>query len=1073
MKRNTTQSFLRNRRSGLLSKIFLIGVFLLIQFAGYAQQTKTITGNIKGTDNAPIPGVTVIIKGTTNGTVTDIDGNYTLSNVPGNATIAFSFVGLKTQEIVVGDQTSINLTMETDAIGLDEVVAIGYGTAKKQDLTGAVSSVNAEQMLKYQPANVQDMLRSAVPGLQVGYSTNARNTPDFQIRANNTIKADVDDDVNEEAEANKPLIVLDGVIFNGDIAAINVNDIASVDVLKDASAAAIYGSRASNGVIVFTTKTGTTSEPTITASAKLGIVTRGKHLDSHKAGDDVMNWLTDVFESINSLNTEAWSKFEKYEDVPSQYQSEWLTANGIPGSTDPTEITTAWLNTLGFEGNEKENYLLGRTFDWNDFLYNKVGIRQDYDLSVTGRNNYVSYYWSLGYTDNQSVTMGESFTQITSRLNLDVKATSFLNVGLKGNFSYQDEGDEPIDASVQSSSPYDAPWYNTVYNDNIPTIGKLPNKYPREYLKTAGAGSNRGNPYLDPAYTTRLYNRYRLFTTLYAKLTLPLGIQLTSNYSPRFDFRKRLLYEDSANPVWNNGGYVRRRHNQSFEYQWDNILNWSKEFGEHRFDVTGLVNKEKTQSWETDSRASNFSPTEALGFHATAFGLIPVANSSDEVVTRDALMGRINYSYSNRYNLSASWRRDGYSRFGLNKKHASFPSISAGWTLTNEGFMANRPGWLTFLKLRGSWGVNGNSSGIGSYAAYATLSQNKYLNYDGGYFIAPYLYINRMANPNLAWERNQAYNLGIDYGLWDGRVRGSIDAYTSKTNDLLLDKKLPILTGFTQITTNVGSLQNGGVDLAINTINIENSDFRWTSNFNLSYSTNKIVSLTGEKIATVDENGNTVLKEPDDTSNGWFIGKNKDIIWDYELDGIYQIGEESEAAQYGLYPGDFKYVDQDGNGTINADDKVFQGLTSPPWYMTLTNNFEYKNFDLGVILLSKLGYYGGTTQPFNNSQSYIKNHNWWDLPYWTPNNPINTAARINSINLSTARVWQSRSYLRIQNISLGYTIPSDVLEPLRIKSARIAFSADNPVVFTKWLEGDPESSTDMPSTYSFSVNISL
>ncbi|MCG6190323.1 SusC/RagA family TonB-linked outer membrane protein [Maribellus maritimus] len=1072
MKRNTTQSSLCVIRFGLLSKIFLIGVFLFIQFAGYAQQTTTISGTVTGENGAPVPGVTVVEKGTTNGTVTDIDGNYTISNVPSGATIAFSFVGMKTQEFEVTDQSTIDVTMETDAIGLEEVVAIGYGTAKKQDLTGAVSSVNAEQMIKYQPANVQELIRSAVPGLKVGYSTSAKNTPDFEIRANNTIKADVDDDIDEEAEANKPLIVLDGVIFNGDITAINVNDIATVDILKDASAAAIYGSRASNGVIVFTTKTGSTGQPTITASAKLGIVTRGKHLNWHEAGDEVMTWLTDMNESINSLSQNPWSKFDKYENVPSEYQSDWLDANGISGETDPTVITTAWLNAFGFETNEKENYLLGRTFDWNDFLYH-TGIRQDYDLSVNGRNNYVSYYWSLGYTNSQSVVMAESFSQITSRLNLDVKATSFLNLGIKANFAYQDEGDEPIDADVRSASPYDAPWQNVVYNDNIPTIGDLPNKYPREYLKTAGAGSNRGNPYLDPAYTTRKYDRYRIFTTLYAKLTLPFGIQLTSNFSPRFDFQKRLRYEDSANPVWNNGGYVQRRHNQSYEYQLDNILNWSKEFGQHRLDVTGLVNTEKSQSWYTESAATNFSPTEALGFHAIAFGLIPTADSDDEVITRDALMGRVNYSYGNRYNLSASIRRDGYSRFGLNKKHATFPSISAGWTLTNEGFMAGRPGWLTFLKLRGSWGVNGNSSGLSKYAAYATLSDNKYLNYNGGYFIAPYLYINRMANPNLAWEKNQAYNIGLDYGLWEGRLRGSIDVYTSKTTELLLDKKLPILTGFQQITTNVGSLKNGGVDLSVNTINIESNDFRWTTNYNLSYSTNKIVSLTGEKVATVDENGNTVMKEPDDISNGWFIGENKDIIWDYEMDGVYQIGEETEAAKYGLFPGDFKYVDQDDNGVINAKDRVFQGLTSAPWYMTLTNNFEYKNFDLGVILLSKLGYYGGTSQPFNNSQSYIKNHNWWNLPYWTPDNPINTAARINSINLASAQIWQSRSYLRIQNISLGYTIPSDLLEPLKLKSARIAFTADNPAVFTKWLEGDPESTTDMPSTYSFSVNISL
>ena len=1064
---------MRRELTMLFAKVSLIGILLLFQIGVMAQE-RSISGNVTGEDGAAIPGVTVLVKGTTNGTVTNVDGNYTLSKVPDNATLVFSFVGLKTQEIPVGNQSTINVTMTVDAIGLDEVVAIGYGTAKKSDLTGAVASVNAEEMIKYQPANVQDMLRSSVPGLKVGYSTSAKNSPDYEIRANNTIKArDSDGTDAPEREANRPLIVLDGVIFNGDIAAINVNDIESVDVLKDASAASIYGSRASNGVIVFTTKKGATGEPVISATVKLGVVGRGKHLEAFKAGNEVMTWLTDMNESINSLTQNPWSKYDKYENVPSQYQADWLQANGIPGETDPTTITTAWLNAFGFETNEKENYLLGRTFNWDNLMFH-TGTRQNYDVSVSGRNDYVSYYWSMGYEDNQSVQVGESFSQITSRLNLDVKATSFLNVGLNANFAYQDEGDTPIgNGGYYTASPYDSPWQNVVYNENIPTIGKLPNRYPREYLKTAGAGSNRGNPFLDPAYTTRLYNRYRLFPTVYAKLTLPLGITLTSRYTTRFDFYKRLLYEDSANPVWNNNGYAQRRHNQTAEFQLDNILNWSKQFGEHRFEVTGLVNEEKRNSWYTNAEASQMSPTEALGYHALGLGLVPKASSTDETITRDALMGRINYSYGNRYNLSASWRRDGYSRFGANKKHASFPSVSAGWTLTNEAFMADRPGWLTFLKLRGSWGVNGNSSGIGSYAAYARLSTNKYLNYDGGYFVAPYLYINRMANPNLAWERNQAYNLGIDYGLWDGKIRGSIDIYKSKTTDMLLDKKLPVLTGFEQITTNVGSLQNGGIDLAVNTINIENSDFRWTSNFNLSYSTNKIVSLTGEKVATVDNLGNTVLKEPDDISNGWFIGKNKDVIWDYRLDGIYQIGEEAEASKYGLYPGDFKYVDVNNDGVINSKDKEFQGVTSPPWYMTLTNDFEYKGFDLGVILLAKLGYYGGTTWPFNNRQEYIKNHNWYNLPYWTPNNPINTAARINSINLGSAQVWQSKSYLRIQNISLGYTIPADVLETIKVKSARLAVTVENAAVFTKWIEGDPESTKEMPRIVSFSVNFSL
>ena len=562
---------------------------------------------------------------------------------------------------------------------------------------------------------------------------------------------------------------------------------------------------------------------------------------------------------------------------------------------------------------------------------------------------------------------------------------------------------------------------------------------------------------------------------MYAKLSLPYGFTFTSNMTTRLDFRKHFEYQDSANPEWAHGGWVQRRHNEGLEWQSDNILNWNKEFGEHRFDVTGLLNAEKNQMWYTLAQGSSFSPTEALGYHAIQFALTPQVDSNDEIINRNALMGRINYAYSNRYNLSASIRRDGYSRFGTDKVFAVFPSVSAAWSITNEGFMQDRPGWLSFLKVRASWGVNGNSSGLGSYAAYATLSDNKYLNYDGGYFVAPYLYINRMANPELAWEKNQAFNFGLDYGLWDGRVRGALDIYTSRTTDLLLDKKLPIVTGFTSITTNVGELKNMGIDLSINTINIQTSDLVWSSQLNLSYNTNEIVSLTGELVEVVDDNGNVTMKEPDDLDNGWFIGENKDVIWDFEYDGVYQVGDEAEAAEFGLYPGDFRIVDQNDDGVINTDDRVFQGLSKNPWYITFRNDLEWKGFDFGLILLGKLGYKGGSTYPFNNRQEYIKNHNWFDLPYWTPQNARNDAARINSINLGGIGnpIWTPRSYVRIQNLALGYNIPSDLLETIKVSRARVAFNIDNVAVFTKWIEGDPESQQEMPRTYSFSVDFSF
>lgn len=1055
MKKKTTRSSLLQELTMFLAKSFLVGIFLFSQLGVMAQQ-KAVTGTVVGSDGAPIPGVTVIVKGTTNGAITDIDGKYSIADMPDGATLQFSFVGMKTQEITVGNQSAINITMANDAIGLEEVVAIGYGTSRKQDLTGAIVNVKAEELIKYQPANVQELLRSAVPGLKVGYSTNAKNTPEFAIRGDNTIKSS---NAAEQA-ANRPLIVLDGVIFNGDLAEINVNDIESVDVLKDASSASIYGSRASNGVIVFTTKKGALGKPIVRASAKLGIVTGAKRLNSFKAGDEVMGWLTDMNESINSLTMDPWSKYDKYENVPSQYQADWLAANGIPGETDPTKITGAWLDAFGFEQNEKENYLAGNGYDWQDWLF-QTGLRQDYDVSVSGRTDKVSYYWSIGYINSESVKVNDKFTTLTSRLNLDVKVTDFLNMGINANFAYQDEGDQPINNwGYYTASPYDMPWEN----------GK---PHTREYLKTAGAGSNRSNPFLNPAYTTRKYDRYKLFPTMYAKLKLPFGITFTSRLTTRLDFRKRFYYEDSANPWWGHGGYVTRRHNQTFEWQSDNIINWNKEFGEHRFDFTGLINAERNQNWFTQAGGSNFSPTEALGYHALAFALVPMVNSYDEDVTRNALMGRINYAYGNRYNLSVSFRRDGYSRFGAENVYATFPSVSAAWTISNESFMEGGQDWLTFLKLRASWGVNGNSSGIGSYAAYATLSDNKYLNYDNGYFVAPYLYINRMANPGLSWEKNHAINIALDYGLWDGRLRGSFDVYSSTTTDLLLNKKLPIVTGFNDITTNVGNLKNVGFDLSINTINLENKDLNWTSSLNISYNKNKIVSLTGEMVELTDENGNTYMGEQDDIDNGWFIGESKDVIWDFESNGVYRVEDAAEAAKFNLYPGDFRVVDQNNDGVLNSKDKVFQGLKQNPWYITFRNDFEYKGFDIGLVFLAKMGYKGGTRWPFNNRQEYIKNHNWYNIPYWTPSNQIDNAARINSINVGNMTIWKSRSYLRFQNLSLGYTIPAYLLETIKVTRARVAFNIDNVGVLTKWNEGDPESRSEMPRTYSFSVDFSF
>jgi hypothetical protein len=335
------------------------------------------------------------------------------------------------------------------------------------------------------------------------------------------------------------------------------------------------------------------------------------------------------------------------------------------------------------------------------------------------------------------------------------------------------------------------------------------------------------------------------------------------------------------------------------------------------------------------------------------------------------------------------------------------------------------------------------------------------------------VYINRIANPFLAWEKTEALNFAIDFGLFSDRLSGSLDVYTSTTEDLLLDQKLPNLTGFGSIKTNVGNLKNHGFDLGLNSINISNDQLIWTSTLNVTFRQNEITTLGNEPVPTIDSEGNEVLAEPDDLNNGWFIGENKDIIWQLESDGVYQVGDEAEAAQFGLFPGDFRVVDQNGDGVINVDDRTFQGYRKNPWYITFRNDLEWKGFDLGLVFLAKLGWNGETRQPFNWDQQYIKNHNWFDIPYWTPGNARNDAARVNSIRLLDHEAVLSKDYVRLQNVSLGYSLPPAVLEKMNFDRVRFAVNIENAAVFTSWIYGDPESEREMPRIYSFSLDFTF
>lgn len=1017
---------------------------------------QTVTGKVTGDDGEGIPGVNVVVKGTTIGVITDFNGDYTLNVPAGESTLVFSSVGYQTVEENIGNRSSIDVALAQDVTALEEVVVIGYGTQQKKDLTGAIVNVQAEKVEKYKPTSVSEILRTTVPGLQVGYATNARNVPDFEVRGDASIKANDDD----ERDANRPLIVLDGVIFRGDLAEINPNTISSIDVLKDASSAAIYGSQATNGVVIISTKKGSYGKPQITFSSRVGVVTGARRIETYK-GEEVFTFLTDVNETLTSTSADPWSRFDDYFTIPSEFQDDWLTANGIPGETNPDVINLTRFQNFGFEASEIENYQAGRVYDWQDFLF-QTGVRQDYDLGISGRNERISYYYSVGYSHRESVQMWETFETITSRLNLDVNLAEFLNVGANIGVTYQDEGRQPVsNGGYATKSPYDQPWEN-----GMPQT--------RENLKAQAAGSNQSNPYQDPSWNTREYTRFMVNPTMFAKFTLPFGFSIRGDYTPRFDTRKRFDFDENGNPQ-RALDHAQRRINDSFLWQTNTILSWDNVFGDHRFNVTAGYNAERNSYWETVARASDFSPTAALGYNALHLGQNQFSGTlengdpaQDEVWSRTGAFGRINYSFSNRYNFSASIRRDGFSRFGADNLYGNFPSVSAAWTVTNESFMP-ATNLLSYLKVRLSWGVNGNSSGLESYNAYAQLNSGFVLNYDGGYVAAPFTSLTRFALPGLSWERTSSVNVGLDFGLFSDRISGTLDMYKSETTDLILDQTLPVNTGFEGSKNNIGSLENTGFDLGLNTINVTSPNLVWTSAFNVTYAVNKIVTFGNEPIEQPDGS----FREPDDLNNGWFIGENKDIIWDFETDGVYKIGEEAEAAVYGLAPGDFRHVDQNGDGVINVEDKVFLGLTQNPWYITLRNDVEWKGFDLGVVFLSKLGWKGQTIQPFNWEQGLIKNRNWRKLPYWTPNNQIEDAARINSIRLGGIQAALNKNYVRLQNLSLGYSLPAALLENIKFSRVRLAVNVENAAVWTPWIYGDPESEREMPRTYSFSLDFTF
>ena len=744
-----------------MRKLLLI-LILLIGFLGNSLAQKIVTGKVTDENQAPLAGVSVQVKGTTIGTLTDTEGVFRLS-IPDNAKrLVFSFIGMKAGEVEIGTQTTFNVTMQVDVGLLEEVIVIGYGTVKKKDLTGAVTRVNAEDLRTESSSNMTSMIRGAIPGLSVNLTTSPKglsSSSDMLVRGERSLRAlDANGTDAPQRAANAPLIVVDNMIYYGDLADINPVDIESFDILKDASSAAIYGSRSTNGVILITTRKGMKGKPVVNINTSTGLAyTSPAHYDLMNGQQFIARRIAGFEANERNQILIGPGYYKNYNNLPAGVTlDQWKAYDGSSAATD---LDGVWLNRIGFAAIEINNYKAGKETDFSKYTWQK-GLTQDYTLSVSGSSDAVSYYYSLGYTNNEGIRNNEGYSSIRSRLNLEVNVTNWLKVGTNTQMAFRDESPIAIGVSL----------YNTPYSSMYEEDGKTLLFAPSGYV-------NAPNFWLEKVWHDRFIKYNTLNSKIYGILTLPFGFTFTSEFIPRFNWNRNYQSWSANHPNWSvEGGRASRENTTIFEWQVNNMLKWNKTFDVHNFDVTLVQTAEKYQYWRDYTYRQRFLPSDVLGYHRMQAASENLEiSSNDEVSTGDALLARLNYTLMSKYNITSSFRRDGYSAFGQSNPRASFWSLAGGWTISEENFF--NVTWIDQLKLRFSYGTNGNR-GVGIYDALSDLGTGKFVLITGGtQGYVSQLYTNRMSNSKLKWERTTAYNAGVDFSIFKGRLRGNIEAY--------------------------------------------------------------------------------------------------------------------------------------------------------------------------------------------------------------------------------------------------------------------------------------------------------
>jgi TonB-linked SusC/RagA family outer membrane protein len=977
----------------------------------------TITGRVTDASTSrPLVGATVSVAGTSVGRITDGDGRYTLANVPAGARqIEVQLLGYTPQSrsvtVSAGQAVTADFAMAAEAMLLEGIVAIGYGTQSRRDVTGSVASVQAEQIRQTPTANVVQTIQGRAAGVDIVRSSSVPGAGmEIQIRGVRSLTA-----------SNDPLFVVDGVPISGGIQDFSPGNIASIEILKDAASTAIYGSRGANGVVLITTNAGRPGQAQITYNGYAGMQ-----------------------RPINLVRMMNGPEYVAY-----RREAYW--------TVDPTRTDAEIFGNLEREAIANEDYT-----DWQREIL-RTGFQQDHQLAVTAATENTRFSVSANFFEQEGITLEQGFDRYTTSLSVD-HTMGALRIGASGSAT----------RSSQQTGPGNGVWGLALANHH------LGSPYDENgFLKPkANDDPLLINPLVAVYENVTDNQRNRTFGSLFAEYELLEGLSLRSTFGPDLTKTTNGNFQ-SRNARNNSPPAASKSEGETFAYTWTNLVNFNRELGgAHRFDLTGIYEVQENKAQSSNLAAEDLPYDHQLWHNLSTAGIRTTLDTNYSRWGLQSYVGRLNYTLLDRYNLQVSGRYDGSSRLAPDNRWSFFPSVGVAWQLGDEAFMQNL-GWFSDLKLRGSFGVTGNTA-INPYQTQGTLTNTAYNFGDSPAFgWRP----GAIPNPDLQWEKTNQYNVGIDFGLLRNRITGVIDLYRQDTKDLLLTRGLPPASGFTSVLQNVGETRNTGIEVALSTINVENwNGVRWTMDVNATHNKNEIVALStaGDQIGNI-----------------WFIGQPihianglQQVFYDYEFAGIWQLDEAAEAATYNQKPGEIKVVDQNGDGRISlTDDRVILGNSYPDWIGSLSNRITFRNLDFSVLATARLGYM------FNDAFAGANNvlagrYNNILVDYWTPercpagsaaasspacnSNPRPDQAREDPIYSSSRRYTKGDHY-RIRNVTLGYSLPQSLLAKVGGDAARVYATMQEPYVFTDYYGYDPENGTagGTPSYWTLLIGTNL